>query len=81
MAMIDIPLADDLEALLEARLKVGDYANIGDYVRDLIQSDLAGAWEIDSDVAAAIDEGEASGYSDKSLEQIFAEARAQYLSG
>ena len=36
MAMIDIPLADDLEALLEARLKVGDYANIGDYVRDLI---------------------------------------------
>ena len=32
------------------------------------------------EIGAAIDEGEASGYSDRTLEQIFAEAKAKFLS-
>jgi len=78
MATIEIALTEDLTALLQARLEVGDYANANDYVRDLVEYDLAATWKIDRATAVAIDEGEESGYSDKSLEEIFAEARAHY---
>jgi len=78
MTTIEIALTEGMKALLEARLEIGDYANVNDYVRDLIENDLAATWKIDRATAVAIDEGEASGYSDKSLEEIFAEARAKY---
>lgn len=82
MATMNISLPDEMKAHVEARVKTGHYANVSDYVRDLIRDDLArdSDWQITPALAAAIEEGEASGYSDKTIEQIFAEARAKYRS-
>lgn len=80
MATMNISLPDEMKILVESRVKSGLYANVSDYVRDLIRNDLAGDgdWQITPEIAAAIDEGEASGYSDRSFDEIVAEARAKY---
>jgi antitoxin ParD1/3/4 len=81
MATMNISLPDDMKALVEARVRNGLYANVSDYVRDLIRADLTeDEWEMDAATAAALDEGEASGIGDRSLDEIFAEARAQFAS-
>ena len=82
MASLSISLPEDLEALIEARVRSGAYADAGDYVRALVLNDLAGQEEdwMTDEIGAAIDEGEASGYSVRTLEQIFAEAKAKFLS-
>ena len=82
MASLSISLPEDLEALVDARVRSGAYVDAGAYVRALILNDLAGQqWDwMTDEIGAAIDEGEASGYSDRTIEEIFAEAKAKFRS-
>ncbi len=79
MATMNISLPDDLKNAVEARVRSGIYANASDYVRDLIRSDHAkDDWVIDAVTAVAIDEAEREGLSERTVAEIFAEARATF---
>jgi len=74
MAMITIPISDDLRDWTLGRVNVGDYASEADYVRALIEQDRADA------VAAletALEQGRASGVSGRTIARIIADERAR----
>jgi antitoxin ParD1/3/4 len=82
MAMLQISVPDAMKELVDARVRGGLYADVSDYVRDLIRSDLdpEGDREVTPELEAALEEGEASGWSDKTFDQIVAEERARFRS-
>ena len=78
MATMNISLPDQLRAFVEDQVATGRFANASDYVRDLIRDDQERAKGM-AELQELIREGLESGVSDKSIEQIFAEARASAL--
>ena len=78
MATMNISLPDQLRAFVDQQVATGRFANASDYVRDLIRDDQERA-KGRAELQELIREGIESGVSDKSLEQIFAEARASAL--
>ena len=76
MATMNISLPDQMKAWVEAQTQDGRYANSSDYVRDLIRRDQIRAEKI-ANMQRLIDEGRASGISDRSMADIKAEARAR----
>lgn len=83
MATMTISLPEPMKDFIDAQVAAGLYADVSDYIRDLVRADLAeeGGWEIDEALGAALDAGEASGWSEKSPAEILAEERAKYRSG
>ena len=77
MATMNISLPDPMKAWVEAQSKDGRYANSSDYIRDLIRREQVKAEKI-AHWQRLIDEARASGISDKTVDQIFDEARAEY---
>lgn len=82
MIEMRISLPEDMKMRVEARIRQGLYADISDYVRDLIRSDLGPPEEraASPELIAALEEGEASGWSDRHFDQIVAEERARFRS-
>lgn len=78
MATMNISLPDQMKAWVEAQSEGGRYANSSDYVRDLIRADQVRAEKI-AHMQRLIDEAYASGFSDQTPEEIFAEARREAL--
>ena len=78
MATMNISLPDQLRAFVDQQVATGRFANASDYVRDLIRDDQERAKGL-AELQELIREGLESGVSDKSIEQIFAEARASAL--
>ena len=78
MATMNISLPDQMKAWVEAQSKDGRYSNSSDYVRDLIRREQVKAEKI-AHWNRLIDEAYASGVSDQSPEEIFAEAREEAL--
>jgi antitoxin ParD1/3/4 len=74
MAQMNISIPDKLKGWAEARVAEGRYASTSDYVRDLVRRDQE-AEEARRRLQAAIDEGFASGVSDRSVEDIIADLR------
>ena len=77
MATMNISLPQEMKDWVEAQTKDGKYANSSDYVRDIIRR----AIERDAKIAAInekIAEGLASGVSEQSPKEIFAEIRAEF---
>ena len=77
MATMNISLPDPMKDWVEAQSRDGKYANSSDYVRDLIRRDQEKAAKI-AHWQRLIDEARASGVSNKTVDQIFEEARAEY---
>jgi antitoxin ParD1/3/4 len=77
MATMNISLPDEMKAFVEAQVATGRYTNASDYMRALVRRDQGDVHRL----RALIDEGEASGWTDKTPEQAFAEARRKYLAG
>ena len=75
MATMTVSLPDPMKDWIEAQIKVGDYASSSDYVRDLVRRDREHKDKITA-LRRLIDEAEASGISPRTLDEIFAEARA-----
>lgn len=77
MATMNVSLPDSMKAWVETRTQDGRYSNSSDYVRDLIRRDQERMAKI-AHWQRLIDEARASGISDKTVDQIFEEARAEY---
>ncbi|HEY6814079.1 MAG TPA: type II toxin-antitoxin system ParD family antitoxin [Croceibacterium sp.] len=71
---MNISITDQLKSWAEARVAEGRYASTSDYVRDLIRRDQE-AEEARRRLQAAIDEGFASGVSNRAIEDIIADRR------
>ena len=69
-----ITLTDAQDEWIKAQVTNGDFTNDSEYFRDLIRRDQ----EKERALKAAIDEGLASGPSDRSVDEIWAEAEARY---
>lgn len=76
MATMNISLPDQMKAWVEAQTADGRYSNSSDYVRDLIRRDQIKAEKI-ARMQELIDEGRASGISDKTMDDLRAEAQAR----
>lgn len=73
MATMNISLPDPMREWVEHRVRGGQYANVSDYVRDLIRHDH----ERQQALERALIEGEASGISRRSVREIIAGAKSQ----
>lgn len=78
MATMNISLPDQMKKWVEAQSADGRYSNSSDYVRDLIRREQIKAEKI-ANMQQLVDEGRASGISDKTIDQIFEEAKAKHL--
>jgi antitoxin ParD1/3/4 len=74
MATMNVSLPDQMKQWVEEQVETGRYANASDYVRDLVRRDQVRTQGI-TRLQAEIDKGRASGVSDKSLEEIFADTK------
>ena len=75
MATMNISLPDQMKEWVEQQVATGRYANASDYVRDLLRRDEERAAKI-ANFQREIDKGIASGISNLSIDEVFANARA-----
>jgi antitoxin ParD1/3/4 len=73
---MNISLPDQMKAWVEAQTADGRYSNTSDYIRDLIRREQVKAEKI-ARLQGLVDEAYASGDSNLSVDDIFAEARAE----
>jgi antitoxin ParD1/3/4 len=76
MKSMNISLPAPMRDWVEAQVEGGSYASASDYVRDLIRKDREYISKRQALLQALI-EGEESGISNKSIEEVIAEARAE----
>ena len=74
MAQMNVSVPDGLKAWAEARVAEGRYSSTSDYVRDLMRRDQERAERI-ANLQRLIDEGRASGISDRTMQDLLAEGR------
>ncbi len=74
MATMNVSLPDAMKHWVEGRTETGRYSNASDYVRDLIRRDQERA-EKTAALQLLIAEGEESGVSPRSAQDILAIAR------
>jgi antitoxin ParD1/3/4 len=75
MATMTISLPDPMKEWVETQIRTGDYASSSDYIRDLIRKDREQRDRLNA-LRTMIDDAEASGISPRSVDEVFAEARA-----
>ena len=80
MASMNISLPDPMKDWVETQTSSGRYDNASEYVRDLIRHDQDRASKI-SAMQKLVDEAFEGGASDKSLDGIWAAAKAQATRG
>jgi len=76
MATMNVSLPDQMKQWVETQAETGRYSNASDYVRDLIRRDQERARAF-AEIQTLVDEGEASGESDRTFDQIIEDARTQ----
>lgn len=76
MATMNISLPDQMKAWVEAQSADGRYSNSSDYVRDLIRREQIKAEKI-ANMQRLVDEGRASGISNRTIDEIKADALAR----
>lgn len=74
MATMNISLPGPMKEWVESQTETGRYGNASDYVRDLIRRDQDRQARI-TEFQRLVDEGIASGVSDRSIDDVLAEAR------
>jgi antitoxin ParD1/3/4 len=70
MATMNVSLPDKMKQWVENRIKKGDYSNTSDYVRDLIRRDQRMREQAEI-LSRALEEGENSGISGSSVDEIY----------
>lgn len=78
MAQMNISIPEALKSWAEARVAEGSYGSTSDYIRDLVRRDRDYAEKLKV-LQAAIDEGFASGISERSVEDIIADNRKRII--
>ena len=83
MTDLSFSLPPDLARQVETRIAEGEFADLGDYMRELVRRDLDEADEETAWLRAQIDIGRASGVIDKEpehvIEEIIAKRRARTI--
>jgi antitoxin ParD1/3/4 len=74
MATMNVSLPQEMKDWVEELARTGDYANSSDVVRDLIRRERERRQAL-AELQALVDEGMASGLSDRSVDQIMQDAR------
>ncbi|WP_417494494.1 type II toxin-antitoxin system ParD family antitoxin [Maricaulis sp.] len=74
MATMNISLPEGMKDWVEAQAATGRYSNSSDYVRDLIRRDQDRAAKL-ANIQQLVGEGLASGFSDRPIADVLAEAR------
>ena len=77
MAQMNVSIPDKLKGWAESRVAEGRYSSTSDYVRDLVRRDQEGE-EARRRLQAAIDEGRASGISERRIADIIADGRKRH---
>ena len=78
MATMNISLPDAMKEWVETQAASGRYSNASDVVRDLIRREQERADKIAA-MQVLVEEGRASGISDRSVDEILASAQAKFL--
>ncbi len=78
MGKVTLSLDADQEAFINERVAEGAYGDASDYFRELVRQDQAYARKL-GELREAIQEGIDSGVCEQSIEEIWAEAEAEYL--
>jgi len=76
MATMNISLPEAMKAFVEAQVATGQFANASDFVRDMIRERQLAVERL----AALIEEGEASGDSPYSFDEIISQIKDRHLS-
>ncbi len=71
MATMNVSLPDEMKEWVEDQANSGRFGNSSDYIRDLIRRDQEAVAELQT----LVDEGLNSGFSDRSIDEIFADAK------
>ena len=71
-------ITDHHDEWIKSRIASGEYATDSEYVRDLIRRDEKQTEELEK-IRAALIEAEQSGTSNKTVDEIWAEAKKQHL--
>lgn len=74
MATMNISVPDPMKDWVQSQVNTGAYANISDYVRDLIRQDQEHRSKLET-LQAAITVGIESGVSNKSFDEIIDQVR------
>jgi antitoxin ParD1/3/4 len=77
MATMNVSLPDPMKEWVEAQSETGRYSNASDYVRDLIRRDQERADKVALH-QRLVDEALASGINDRTMDEIFDEAKARH---
>jgi antitoxin ParD1/3/4 len=80
MATMNISLPDKMKQWVEEQVATGRYANASDLMRDLIREDQDRAAAI-AELNVLIDEGINSGISDRTVEDIRRDVKAELAAG
>lgn len=75
MEMVPIPLSNTLREHMRRRVASGDFKSEGEYLQSLVALDR----ERITTLRRAIQEGLDSGFSERSIEEIFEDAKRRYL--
>lgn len=78
MATMNVSLPDAMKDWVEGQAETGRYSNSSDYVRDLIRRDQERADKIAA-MQALVTDALASGVSERSMDEIVAEARRKAI--
>ena len=76
MTSMNVSLPEQMKSWVEGKIDAGQYHNASEYIRDLIRKDQAEA-EKTLAFRAAIEIGRNSGVDDRSVDEIFAGAKAK----
>lgn len=78
MAEITVSLPDDLKAWVDTQVHAGRYRDAAEVLCALVRHEQERTGKF-ANLQRLVDEGRASGVSDRSVDEIFAEARAEAL--
>lgn len=82
MIHVTLSLPPDVESAVAERVRKGGYADLAEYLAVMLTRDVAvddESWQMTPELAALLEEGERSGISPRSLDEIFADARQQFV--
>lgn len=77
MSRLTISMPDQMNSWVEAQIDSGRYGNVSEYFRDLVRRDQERRDVAVNELRALLDRSEASGLSDRSVEDIREAARAE----
>jgi antitoxin ParD1/3/4 len=84
MIHVTLSLPADVESAVAERVRRGGYASLAEYLEEMLVWDVAvddEPLQMTPELQALLEEGERSGVSERSLDEIFADARQQYAAG